>query len=332
MIDFSILASSAPELTNIIGKFINLLYEWIGNFGWTVVVFTIIFKLCLSPIDVWQKVSQRKQSKMMARLQPQLAKIQKQYANRPDILKQKQAELYRGEKMGMLGMCLPLIITMAVFFVVLGGFNAMVKYQNEVLVYNIAEAYIASGKTLTPDQLAALYQPEGWLWIQNIFMPDNWANVIPGVKEYLGTGMGAIGGSVPDIANFDNWYETLIGPAMAVYNKTSFWDIKNWNGYMILPLLSIVTSILSAKFMQASAPPVVGDAAKQKQSQTTQKVMMYIMPLTFGIFSLFYSAAFAIYVFVSSLISTLLGFGFNFFTKRKDKKNSEIEATTMYKR
>ena len=51
----SFLISSEPELTNWIGKLIYALYNGIGNFGWTVVVFTIILKVILSPLDIWQK-------------------------------------------------------------------------------------------------------------------------------------------------------------------------------------------------------------------------------------------------------------------------------------
>ena len=53
MVDLNILTANAPELTNFIGKFIYIMYNAIGNFGWTVVVFTIILKVILSPLDFW---------------------------------------------------------------------------------------------------------------------------------------------------------------------------------------------------------------------------------------------------------------------------------------
>ena len=60
MVDLNILTANAPELTNLIGKFIYIMYNAIGNFGWTVVVFTIILKVILSPLDFWQKHVTRK--------------------------------------------------------------------------------------------------------------------------------------------------------------------------------------------------------------------------------------------------------------------------------
>lgn len=341
MIDFSFLAAAAPEMTNIIGKFILVLYNAIGNFGWTVVVFTIILKVVLSPLDIWQKVSQRKQTRSMARLQPKMQKLQAQYANKPDILKQKQAELYRTEKVSMFGMCLPTIITMVVFFVVFSGFNAMVRYQNEMIVYNIMQQYVdyfnLHGVAPSTELIASWYTPEKWLWIENIFMPDTWANVIPSIKEFTGSGIGALGASKPEIVlpglDGQHWYDVIVGPAMAVHNKSSFWNIAKWNGYCVLPILSILTSVLSTKFMQAGAPQqMMGTEQQQKTNQTTQKVMLFVMPIMFGVFSLFYSAAFALYIFISNLISSAFGIIFTVVTKKKDKKQAEQEQATTYRR
>ena len=48
-----------------IWKPIISLLDWmnsgIGNFGWTVVVFTLLLRLFLMPFDIWQKISMRKQ-------------------------------------------------------------------------------------------------------------------------------------------------------------------------------------------------------------------------------------------------------------------------------
>ena len=330
MMDFISLLSAMPEHTNFIAKFIEILNNGIGNFGVTVIVFTLIFKIALLPLDMWQKFSMRKQSKNMERLRPQLEKLEKQYANKPDILKQKQAELQKGQMGSMFGSCLPMIVTMVVFFVVLGGFNDYIRVENEKIVYTIAEAYntaLANGTSLSPEQIAGMYHIEKFLWISNIYMPDTWSAVIPTMEQYVGSGMGALNATRPDIANIANWYETLIGPAANLHNKANFWNIAKWNGYLILPILSIITSILSAKLLGASqANTAVGTKEQQKTQQKTQKFMNYIMPIMFGVFSLFYSSAFALYIFISSLFSTIFNLIFNLIVKSKDKKRAETIA------
>ena len=316
--------AAAPEHTNLIAKFIELLDTSMGvNFGVTVIVFTLIFKLALSPLDLWQKMSSRKQSKKMATIQPQLERLEKQYANKPDILKQKQAELTRGQMMSMLGTCLPMIVTMIVFFVVLGGFNDYIRVENEKIVYIIAEAY--NNGVTNPAELAKLYHVESFLWIKNIYMPDNWSAVIPTLEQYVGSGMGALNATRPENANINDWYQTLIGPAAELWNQQSFFkDIAKWNGYLVLPILSIVTSIFSAKLMNSMNTTMpVGTKEQQDKNKKMQKVFMYFIPIMFGIFSLFYSSAFALYIFISSLFSTIFGLSFNLITKHIDKKKAQ---------
>lgn len=331
---------SVPENTNLIAKFLEVLYESIGNFSGafavTVIIFTLIFKAILTPIDVWQKLAQRKQMLASQRIKPKLEKLEKQYANKPDILKQKQAELYRSEKgmglMSTVGMCLPMIVTMVVFFVVLGGFNAFVRYQNEMVVYNMAEFYNNAATVPTSAELIAKYSELtrnfDFLWIKNIFMPDTWSPVVPTLKEFTGTGMGAISATIPpNAANIPDWYNTLFGPAMSEFNNNIggfagfFQGIGKWNGYLVLPILSTAISIVSTKVMQASSS-TMGTASQQAKSAKQQKFMMIVMPIMFGAFSLFYSSAFALYIFISNLFSTTFGVSFNLITKSIDKKRT----------
>ena len=66
------------------------------------------------------------------------------------------------------------------------------------------------------------------------------------------------------------------------------------------------------------------------QGAKTQKVMMIIMPIIFGVFSFMYSAALSIYMVVSNIfgiVSTLL---INFFIDRKFKKIEEQEIQEKY--
>ncbi len=123
--------SGAPtEPTHFIAKFLVILNDGIGNFGWTVVVFTIILKLILSPLDIWQKFVARKNAKIMRRMKPQLDKLADKCGDDKQRYQQEQMALMKKEKYSTFGSCLPMIITMVVFFVVFAGFNQMVSFQN----------------------------------------------------------------------------------------------------------------------------------------------------------------------------------------------------------
>lgn len=355
-----------------IWKPIISLLDWmnsgIGNFGWTVVVFSIVLRIVLLPLDIWQKFSMRKQKYKMDQLRPQLEKLQKQYANRPDILRQKQYELQKSANIHMMSSCLPMIFTLVIFAIVFQGFREYIVYVNETIVTNLYnDVYLqffvdnheaiekAIGQTIldSSGNLAANffpsyshieaaglvnelnqkliegYSPESWLWVKNVFMSDTWANVIPSYDNFISSGLGGISATIPDIAGVS--YNELMSPIMNHYNKSGFTDLKNWNGYLLLPLLSILTSFFATMLqqkMQPMQPPTTGSEAQQKQQQIMNKVMIYMMPLILGFFAIMYSAAFAIYYFVSNIITTATSVAFNLIVKKADKKR-ELEDNVI---
>lgn len=337
------LLANTPTLEHWIGKLIYLLFGAIGNFGWTVVLFTIILKVVTSPLDIWQRGVTRKNNKAMKRMKPQLEKLQKQCGNDRALYSQKQMQLYKKEGYSMLGACLPTIITLLMFFIVFAGFNAAVRYHNELVIFDLSNEYntlVANPENSDEEinqRLNELYKErmESWLWIKNIFMPDSYADVVPSLKVYTGSGLGNLNARLPDNLNIAGGYDSLVAPVAKEFNKANFWDIKKWNGLFILPLLSIALNFLSAKLMKGSTPemPTVGqDDEKARSQAASMKMMQYTMPIMIGIFSLFYSSAFTIYLFFSSLISVLFQLTYNFITKKIDEKEESETLLKSYRR
>lgn len=345
---------------NAIWKPIISLLDWmnsgIGNFGWTVVVFSIMLRLLILPLDIWQKLIMRKQKAKMDAIRPQLEKLQKQYANRPDILRQKQYELQKGS-MNIFTSCLPMIFTLVIFGLVFQGFREYIVNYNQTIVSNLyndvylqffkdnAEAisqkcniqfmngndfiegfvpsydYIRQAGLIEKlnETLVTGYKPENWLWVKNVFMSDTWANVIPSFSNFTSTGFGGIGATLPEMAGVS--YDQIMTPIINNYNKTNFWNMSRWNGYFILPILSIATSFLSTTLQQKMQPvQMTGDEAQQKQQRIMNKTMTYLMPVILGIFAIMYSAAFAIYYFVSNFMTMITSISFNLIIKNLDKK------------
>ncbi len=65
---------------------------------------------------------------------------------------------------------------------------------------------------------------------------------------------------------------------------------------------------------------MTGDEAQQKQQRIMNKTMTYLMPVVLGIFAIMYSAAFAIYYFVSNFMTMITSISFNLIIKNLDKK------------
>ena len=122
------------------------LFSFIPNWGFMIIVFTIILKLILSPLDYWQRKIARKNSLKQAQMQPELEKIQKRYGNNKQLLNQKTMELYKRENFSVMGSCLGMLVNMAltlfIFFTLFSGLTGMSntevvkQYQSVETEYN----------------------------------------------------------------------------------------------------------------------------------------------------------------------------------------------------
>ena len=113
------------------------LFNFIPNWGWMIIVFTIILKIILSPLDYFQRRLARKNQQKQAALQPELLKIQKKYGNNKQLLNQKTMELYKRENYNLMGSCGGMLINMAItlfiFFTLFSGLTGIsqTKMTNE---------------------------------------------------------------------------------------------------------------------------------------------------------------------------------------------------------
>ncbi len=134
----------SEENLGVLGKFVKLMHEWIGNYGWTVVVFTVFLKVGMLPLDLWQRVSSRKSAIKMQKLQPLMQEIDKRYgANSPKANEEKQ-KLYKKQGYSAFSMCLPMIISMVIFFVMFGGLREYSTYSSITNFQELSDTYITS--------------------------------------------------------------------------------------------------------------------------------------------------------------------------------------------
>ena len=367
---YSVAGETVSEPTHFMAKFMiiinNALGGGVASFGWTVVLFTVVLRLILSPLDIWQKVIARKNSKAMERMKPQLEVLQARYADDKQRLQQEQMALYKKEKYSTMSMCLPTIVTFVVFFVVFAGFRQMVGYQFAkdykecVKTYNAsiseqieqnkdkgfivdngdgkydiddvakteagAEFYAKAKKNAQHAVYEVYYSEDqvtirSFLWIKNIFVSDNWAQAVPDFATVTGQeGMATSKLTGITIDEYNDVMAEVLGTGG--YGKDG-----KWNGLLILPVLSIALSLLSTKLLsgsQAQPPAPAQDAQgegaeKAKAQQQSMKMMQYVMPIMMGVFALFYSGAFALYMFTSSLCAILFQLTFNLIAKLVDK-------------
>ncbi len=91
----------------ILGK----LAHYAGSYGMAIIIFTILMRLCLWPINV----SQQRSMKNMQNLTPKMKMIQEKYKNNPQLMQQKMMEFYKENNFNPTAGCLPMLIQIPIF-------------------------------------------------------------------------------------------------------------------------------------------------------------------------------------------------------------------------
>jgi len=122
--EFKTLKTLDSELTDVIeyGWFtflskpffavIQWIYSFVGNWGWAIVLFTILVKLVLFPLSYKGMMSMQK----LKDLAPKMKELKEKYGKDPQKMNMKMMELYKKHGANPMGGCLPLLLQVPVFF------------------------------------------------------------------------------------------------------------------------------------------------------------------------------------------------------------------------
>jgi YidC/Oxa1 family membrane protein insertase len=102
------------------------IHKVLGNWGWTIIVFTILIKLAFFPLSA---AGYRSMAKMKV-VTPKMTAIRERYKSDPQKMNQAMMELYKTEKINPLGGCLPILIQMPVFIALYWVLQASVEIRN----------------------------------------------------------------------------------------------------------------------------------------------------------------------------------------------------------
>lgn len=89
---------------------LKLLYGYVKNYGWAIILLTLLIKLIMLPLTVRGERAAKASSEM----QRKMAYLDQKYKNDPETLNREKAELMKKHGLSMLG-CLPLLMQIPVF-------------------------------------------------------------------------------------------------------------------------------------------------------------------------------------------------------------------------
>lgn len=91
---------------------LHVFHALVGNYGWAIVLLTVVIKFALYPLT---KKSYRSMA-AMSKLRPKMEELQQKFKKDPQRLNQEMLNLYRSEKVNPLGGCLPMLVQIPIFF------------------------------------------------------------------------------------------------------------------------------------------------------------------------------------------------------------------------
>lgn len=125
-----------------LGYILGFIYNFINNYGWSLIIFTVLIKVLLLPLGL----KQQKATTKMQQIQPKMTEIQKKYANDQQKLSEETMKLYKEYGVNPMGGCLPLLIQLPILFglyrVIYKPLTYMLHYTDEA-VTELTSQYVA---------------------------------------------------------------------------------------------------------------------------------------------------------------------------------------------
>lgn len=206
------------------GWILSWCYEIVGNYGWSLVLFTVLTRFIMIPLAISQQKGMAKQT----RLQPKIKKIQQRYAGNQQKINEEMNALYQREGANPLGAgCLPLAIQFPIMIGLYGVIYRPLSYvlhlpedTVEVLTTTVQKiAGEASGRAASAIELSVINHAHN--------------------EKFIDALSGLVSGDV--IEKLQNFDFTFLGINMA---QTP--DYKVLNLLWLIPVLSGVTSLMTS--------------------------------------------------------------------------------------
>lgn len=265
----------------VLGFIMYYINQVVQNYGVTLIIFSILVKLCMIPLGI----KQQKGLISNARMQPKMKAIQKAYGNNKQKYSEELQKLYDEEHFSPMSSCLPMLIQFPILFGMLDVIYSPIKHMLRLPADTINKAIeIATG--VLGEGGMSVYSKE--------------ISVINAVKASPDVFASGIGQEATDmIANFDfSMFGLFLGD-----QPTLTPDGRPFGLYvalLMIPILSGITSLLmSLVTKQSTAASTDGQMAGMNTS------MMIMMPMMSVWISFIVPAGVGIYWLISNVLSAV---------------------------
>jgi YidC/Oxa1 family membrane protein insertase len=301
-------------ITRPMGWIISQIYNLVANYGLAIILFTIIIKLILLPLNVKSQKAMKKQQK----IQPIIAELQQKYANDQEKLQKEMMKIYKENNISMTGGCLPMLIQMPIL---VGLYQVIQKPLSYLVGVDWMEQAVIDKVYMLRDAMASSIgnlatSTEEMLAKTSQIQLSKWAEVINGPSD-------------PWVINFNFLGLDLANTPSTAFSYLLRLDFSDWHiiALLLIPILAVLASVFSMKITQAQSGQNLNkgnDSASQMN-----KSMTLMMPLMTAFFTLTLPSGLGIYWIISSVMQIVQQLSLNYYF---DKKGEDVVVTIPEKK
>ena len=255
-----------------LGYVMQWIYNLIPNYGWDIIIFTVLIRLLSIPLTL----KQQKNMTRMSAFQPMVLEIQKKYKDKPEKQQEELTRLQQDFGYNPTSGCLPMLLN---FFVMFGVIE--VVYRPLLRIFHISsETLAAAGQALTNLGISFTEVTRD----TNII-----AQIVAGEPTVSGVFSAEQLATITEFSHHMDFFGIDL-------TRVPQYSLAAENlPLLVFPILAIVTMFLSTHLsMKASG----------QEMQGTMKLTMYLMPLMYVFFCFTVPTAFSLYYVVGNVLMT----------------------------
>ncbi len=329
-----LLAAGKPGLivgpfARLLGAVFNFLFNIVhgitpaASLAITIILFTIIVRVCLIPL----MVKSHKSTYMMQKIQPEMTRIQNRYKGKNDPQSQQKMahelqKLQKDNGVSLFGGCLPMLIQLPILYAMFYIFQQAFNYVDIIsILYNeITEIFMSIPVELRVEVLKPIAMAHSMsmdlaveadmFGLVNVLTKADWTSIL----STVGSEFSAL---LAPLAEHKNAIEYFFGISLV---NNSGWRLPG----IIVPILAGLSTYLSTKVSMSKQKKAQENGPKNSATDSmnnTMNTMTMIMPLFMAFICLTMPAALGLYWTVGNIIQIIQHLILN---KIFDKKFGEV--------
>lgn len=318
-------------IARVLGYILQALYAFMSNFGIEntgicMIIFTFLVNALMLPLQI----KQQKFAKMSSIMNPEIQAVQKKYKNKKDQASQQKMSLetqaiYQKYGVSPASGCLPMLITLPIIFALYRVIYNIPAYVPQIYDLYSGVAEKIQGLGVTVEELGNMLSTKTYVVTNAVNAAkesDKLSYFVDVLGQFNGSAWDKLAEQCPSIASQINsvadqagHINTFLGLNIADTPVIPFIGGAALSVSILIPILSVVTQIISMKLSMAGNPQATDP---ENPTAASMKMMNNVMPFMTGAMCFMFPIGVGIYWVAGNVFRILQTLGINYYFSKLD--------------